>query len=333
MKKFCENCLKEVECNYYEEDRTIFIENHQIDYLKKYYVCSECGKEFLDDLYDYDIETVNNKLRILNNIITTGEIEMILKKYDIGKKPLSLILGIGEINIIRYLDGANPTKEISDLLKMILKNPFLYELYLQANKDKITKIAYKKSLSKVKQLELSSSNSKLYNSALYVLKSLDEVDALSIQKTLYFANGFSKFFLSNRLFNDSPEAWIHGPVYREIYDCFSYYQNNKMDYSDFISDIEIDLTNEEKDYLDVIINDFCCYSGSLLRKMTHLTAPWMNARVGLEDETYSNRIIDLEDMDNYFYSVYKNYNMRSVNDISKYSTKLFNEARKVRKAI
>ena len=102
MKKFCDYCLQDVDCNYCEKETEIEIENKKIKYLKKYYICSKCNHKFLDDLYDYDVETVNNKLREENNIITTSEIEELIDKYAIGKKPLSLILGLGEINIIRY---------------------------------------------------------------------------------------------------------------------------------------------------------------------------------------------------------------------------------------
>lgn len=110
MKKFCDECLKEVSCSYHEKNTTVVVEGVSITYLKKFYVCDECGSEFLDDYFDYDIQTVNNLLREHNDIITTKEIEKILDQYNIGKKPLSLILGLGEVNIIRYLKALIPPK-------------------------------------------------------------------------------------------------------------------------------------------------------------------------------------------------------------------------------
>ena len=327
MKKFCDNCLKIVECNYNEKDTTIDIDNKSITYLKKYYICDECGSEFLDDLYDYDIETVNDKLRELENIITTSEIKEISNKYNIGKKPLSLILGMGEVNIIRYLNGYNPTKEISDLLKNVLNNPFLFELYLMVNKDKISEIAYKKSLSKTKQLEFVNEKSKLYDTSLYIIYKLGEIDHLSLQKLLFFIHGFSNEFLGRNLFDDLPEAWIHGPVYREIYNCFSYYKGNKINYEDLLKSREYNLSNDEKKYIDVLIEDFGCYSGSLLREMTHLTTPWINARKNLDDSSYSNRVIEKNDINNYFKEIYDKYNMKSVEDIVKYSNDMFKKTR------
>ena len=327
MRKFCGNCLKEVNCTYHEKEVEIEIENNKIKYLKKYYVCNECKKEFLDDLYDYDVEVVNNELRKINDIITTEEIEEITTKYNIGKKPLSLILGIGEVNIIRYLNGANPTKEISDLLKGILENPFLYEMFLISNKDNITEIAYKKSLSKTKQLEMVNSHSKIYNASLYMISKLEEMDPLSLQKILYYAFGFSKIFLKEELFSDLPEAWVYGPVYKEIYDCFCYYKGDKIQYNELLKNREFDLNKNEKAYLDKIMECFGCYSGVILKEMTHMTKPWQQARVGLDKKDYSNRIIERKEIENYFQSIYEEYAMEDIKDISRYSNEMFKRAR------
>jgi DNA-directed RNA polymerase subunit H (RpoH/RPB5) len=55
-----------------------------------------------------------------NEIISTDEIELILARYNIGKKPLAKLLGWGETTIIRYLEGDIPTLEYSNKLKSIL---------------------------------------------------------------------------------------------------------------------------------------------------------------------------------------------------------------------
>ena len=323
MKKFCDNCLKEVKCEYKERNKELKYKDKIVYYLEKYYVCSECKSEFYDDLYDYNIRTGNNELKKAFEIITIDEIKNILEKYNIGKKPFSLILGLGEITITRYLEGQNPTKEISDLLKNISKNPILYEMYLEANKDKITSVAYKKTLGKAKQIELLTGNSKLYNYTLYIINKMKEVDPLSIQKILYFANGFSNKFLNHNLFNNEAQAWIYGPVYSDIYDALSYYQSKKIDYNELVKDIIIDISSEEMNYIDYIIKYFGCYSGSILREMTHLTDPWINAREGLAIDEASKRIITIEDTNNYFDKISKKYKMKNIEDIQKYATKLF----------
>ena len=324
MKKFCDNCLKEVKCEFRERNKKLRIDKLEVEYLEKYYVCDKCGKEFYDDLFDYNINEGNKKLREKTGLIQVSQIQEIIDKYSIGKKPLSLVLGLGEITITRYLDGQNPTKDNSELLKNILNNPILYEMYLEVNKDKITEIAYKKSLGKTKQLELSEGKSKIYNIALYIVNKVKEVDALSLQKLLFFIELFVNIPLDVSVY---PEAWKYGPVYRDIYEAFSYYKNNKIDYEELTKNKEIDLSLEEKDSIDIIIDNFACYSGSILREMTHLTDPWINARVGIEDDMPSNRIINKEDMEIYAKKVFKEYDIQSIKDIGKYSSAMFEKAK------
>lgn len=326
IKKFCDFCFKEVTCNYVEKMVKEKIDGKEIKYLKKWYVCNECKNVFYDDLLDDNIHEANSHLRKLNEIITKEEIKEILEKYNIGKKALSLILGMGEITVTRYLEGQNPTRENSELLKQILKSPNLYELYLLTNKDKITDIAFKKSLGKTKQLELTSEHSKLYLVALQIIKTLGETTPLALQKILYFINGFSKQILHNSLFDDTPEAWIYGPVYKEVYECFSYYKYSNINYEELLKDCILELSKEEKAYITKMTLLFGCYSGNILREMSHLTTPWIDARKGLEINEKSNRIIENESINNYFDSICTTYNIIYIEDISKYINVIFNEA-------
>ena len=328
MKKmqFCSNCLEDSNCSYNEKMINKVIDGVNIEYLEKYYICDSCGCKIYGDLLDYNTSEINKKLREKTDLISISEIEQICDKYSIGKKPLSLILGLGEITITRYIDGQNPTKENSELLKNILNNPLLYEMYLFANRDKITKIAYKKSLGKTKQEELKSNNSKLYEISLYIILKEKEVDPLTLQKQLFFVSGFSNKFLNDNIIVDNAEAWKYGPVYREIYDAFSYYGYNKIDIDELTKNREIHLSEKEKEYINAIIEAFGFYSGSILREMTHLTEPWKKSREGLEEFDNSSRVIDNKDIKLYFDDVCKKFNIESYNDIKKYSENLFEQA-------
>lgn len=327
MKKMCENCLKEVDCIYNERIKEIEYANKKIKFKEKYYVCCECNEEFYDDLHDDNVIRANDEIRKVSGLIRIEEIKEILEKYNIGKKPLSLVLGLGEITITRYLDGQNPTRENSELLKNILENPWLYEMYLMVNKDKLTTTAYKKSLGKTKQIEMINDKSKLYNVALYIIDITKEIDALSLQKLLYFSNGLSHSFFGTNLIGETAESWKYGPVYKDIYDCFSYYQYNKIDYNELCNNVDFELSTDEKKYLDAIIECFGCYSGAILREMTHLTEPWVNARAGLSADESSNRVIDINEMNLYFDRIYKEYKMSEFCDIRKYSEELFENAK------
>lgn len=328
MKKFCDSCFKEVSCQYNEDFVIEKIDNVCVKYLKKWYVCNECSNVFYDDLLDFNIDKANSELRKMNGIITRDEILEILDKYNIGRKALSLVLGLGEITITRYLDGQNPTKENSELLKQILKNPSLYELYLLTNKEKITELAFKKSLGRTKQLEMNNEESKLYSVALQIIKTLGETTPLALQKILYFINGFSKQILNSELFSNNPEAWIYGPVYKDLYDCFSYYKYNNIDYEELLKDCVLNLNKEEEEYITKMSILFGCYSGNVLREMSHLTQPWISAREGLGVDEISNRIIESKDINDYFEFVCNSYKIKSIDDIPKYTTSIFNQALK-----
>lgn len=326
-KQFCTHCMEDRECEYKERNKKLKIDELEIEYLEKYYVCKTCGEELYGDLFDYNIREGNKKLREQTGLIQVSQIQEIIDKYNIGKKPLSLVLGLGEITITRYLDGRNPSKDNSELLKNILNNPLLYEMYLEVNKDMISKVAYKKSLGKTKQIELKEDKSKIYNTALYFVSNEKEIDALELQKTLYFSNLFSKIFLKKNITKEYSEAWVHGPVYKDIYDSFSYYGYNNIDYNELVKDKDIDLTQEEKKYLDGIIKAFGYYNGRILREMTHLTDPWIKARKGLKEDEPSHRIIEQKDMDEYAEKIVKKYNIKTIDDLCKYSQDLFEQAK------
>ena len=61
-----------------------------------------------------------------------------MKIYKIGKAPLSLALGFGEVTIPRYLEGQVPSKEYSDVVKVALSSPAFMKQKLMENRDKLT---------------------------------------------------------------------------------------------------------------------------------------------------------------------------------------------------
>lgn len=60
--------------------------------------------------------------------------------------------------------------------------------------------------------------------------------------------------------------------------------------------------------------------------MTHLTDPWLKTREGLKEDEPSNRIIDKENIDDYFDKICTDYKINNIKDIQKYSNDLFKKA-------
>ena len=260
------------------------------------------------------------------DLINVTDIEMILEKYDIGKRPLSLLLGWGEGTLTRYVDGDIPSMPYSDILKRILVDKRYFRELLEKNKDRIAEVAYRKSLTATEGISERPSNeiSKLESAVKYLLLQTSEITPLALQKLLYFAQGFNKAFTDVFMFQEDCEAWAHGPVYREVYEKYREYGYNPI-VEDHLSYGDFSLTEDEKELLDHIVLHFGCYSGKILENMTHSEEPWRIARRGLVDGEISERVIEKQDITEYFKNVKEKYKMLNFTDIKDYSEDLFSK--------
>ena len=143
----CVNCRKHVEYELQYVDSKTFVKGKEVVYSQAIAHCKECGME----VWSEDVDDLNSIAPIVAyckmiGLITPVEIQSGLKKYNIGSRPLSKLLGWSEVTIARFLDGKIPTKEYSDKLMEIFNNPEYFEKILLKNKAKIKPIAYKKTL-------------------------------------------------------------------------------------------------------------------------------------------------------------------------------------------
>lgn len=259
-----------------------------------------------------------------DRIITKAEIEEILIKYNIGKKPLSLLLGWGEITIIRYLDGGIPDKLHSDVLFSIKKDHNKLLDYLDSNRDLITTLAYKKVISRIEEIEKEMDKENVNLISKHIIAVSGDITPLALQKILYYIEGFSLALLNKSIFEYSPEAWVHGPVYKSIYDQYSHYKFHSINKDIFkkyitVETLDIDIIN----LVDEVIKCFGCYSGKILEKMTHLSTSWINARGDLDINEASNVVIDKNKMQEEFKDICEKYHIDNYELISRYSNKLF----------
>ena len=135
---FCEQCRDDV--LYIEKDEIIEanLKGEIYRYAGKRAVCKECNSEvFVSNINDYNLKNLYNEFRKQNNIISLEHILEIPKKYNIGKRPLSLLLGWGEQTFSRYCDGDMPTKQYSMILERIFNDPSYYLELLESNKDRL----------------------------------------------------------------------------------------------------------------------------------------------------------------------------------------------------
>lgn len=327
MKGFCEECRDRVLYNVKMVDKEKEIKGKMLKYIGKAAYCDECTKEiFVPEIRDYNLRKLDVAYRESENLIRLADIEKILDKYDIGKRPLSILLGWGEGTLTRYVDGDTPSKPYSDTLKRILEDKEYYHMILERNKDNISPVAFRKSLAAIEGItpEMGNEISKLESAVRYLLIQTSEITPLALQKLLYFAQGFQKAFTNIFLFKEDCEAWVHGPVYRNVYEKYRSYGYNPIEEKE-LSFENINLSEDEKELLDHVILYFGCYSGEVLENMTHSEEPWRAARRDLMDWESSDRIIEKDDIESYFTRVKEKYKMLNLTDIKDYSKDLFSK--------
>ena len=328
MLGFCEKCRDMVEYYIEEKEMTKNIKGKEIKYKGKITYCYECKSEiFVAEIRDYNLMKLDEAFRKEEGLITVSEMELILKRYDIGKRPLSLLLGWGELTLTRYLDGDIPTKQYSDTLMEILKNPYHMKELLEKNKDRIKDIAYRKSSEAIANIKTDNlfnvdSMNKIDHIVKYLLVNSSDITPLALQKLLYYSQSFFKIFTGEFLFSNDCEAWVHGPVYKNVYHRYKDYGCAPI-FTESDEQEDINLTRLEREILDNVLKNFGCYSGKILEEMTHVELPWAKTRIGLDDKENSNRIIEKDLIVEYFSGVKDKYNMLKVSDIKDYSMDLF----------
>lgn len=127
-----------------------------------------------------------------------------------------------------------------------------------------------------------------------------------LQKIVYYAycwfivnNNDNSQNITNVLFLEQPEAWIHGPVFPTLYDKYRQYGREiipKVEFNELIDEDLQDLFNE-------IIEIFGEYDGDQLELMTHNESPWLEARKNYNNNEPSNKLISLEEIYNYYSSI------------------------------
>ena len=290
--------------------------------------CEKCGVEiYVAELEDANLKALYDAYRQRHNIIPLEDIRAISEKYNIGKRPLSLLLGWGEQTFSRYYDGDMPTKQYSEILKQIYADPAYYLSLLEKSKDNLkSDKAYEKSKTATEMLlniPVTPQRPKIDVVVAYLLSQCQDITPLSLQKALYYVQGFSYAFYHTFLLTEDCEAWVHGPVYREIY---KRYSNYCFDPIDIVHEFDISsLSGEEKLLLDSIIRHVCCYSGKTLESFTHTETPWVSVRAGLPADASSNRIIPKQSIGEYFTSVKEKYQMLTPANIKDYTQNLFSQ--------
>lgn len=315
-KEYCLMCNEDVNVIIHDVKKKYQDEYISIEYEGKIARCSKCGEELYNDyVTKYNQNKIQEKYKIEYEIITKEEIEQILKQYNIGKRPLSLLLNFGEITITRYLDGYIPTPKNSKILKEILYSPSDFYSILQLNKNNIKESAFNKSEAATKKLlNISSEDNTILSVSKYIV-SKTEVTNLALQKLLYYIQIFYKSFFDKWAFISKCSAWDHGPVFGAIYYEYKSYGRSIIEEDE---SEKITLDDDLKLIVDNVIKYFGCYNGSILRAFTHSEKPWNEAYQTEE------KIIEKQVLKEFGEEILNKYYINNVSEINKYSESMIN---------
>ena len=319
---FCIECRKETEYLLQKRDIIKTIREKDYTFGITVAICAECGEEMsIPGLIDKNVQEIDEQYRAIEGLVSIDDIERLMKIYKIGKAPLSLALGFGEVTIPRYLEGQVPSKEYSDVVRAALASPAYMKQKLIENRDKLTDAAYKKAMAAADIIEsLFSVSDKMLRVIAYVFEKLEEVTPLMLQKLLYFIQGIYSALYGRPIFEEDCRAWVHGPVYPEVYELFRDFKYNPIDDARFalFEGTADALTEEEKNVIDLVVNTFGMYGGKVLERITHNEGPWKEARKGYGDSIPSSELLPKERIMKYYEAINHKYGIGTEEGLKTY---------------
>lgn len=313
--QYCEHCDKDVVCRVVEKYELMNIFENEASILTRKAYCPHCNHEiWVGEFHDFNLSQREAAWRRLNGYLSINQLEELLVKYNIGKRPFSQAIGLGEQTFTNYLNGSIPKKASQQLLLRVYNDPKYYLELVEQNKAQLNEIALKKTLEAANKLLNRAESSQLFLYAAYIIAKCGDVTPLQLQKMLYYTQACFIIFYSRFAFADECEAWIHGPVYKNVYEKYKDYRYDAISSTAKIPNLK----SEEEVILNLVIENFGRYSGKALEDFTHKELPWLKAREGLSENEPSTRVIDNNLIFEYFTDIKNKYNIISLPDIKVY---------------
>lgn len=147
---------------------------------------------------------------------TKEKLLFMMQRYEIGKKPLSRLLGWGDTTVMRYLDGIEPNHEFAARIGQLAENPWDYAEVLEKNKEKLTETAYRKTRRAVYREIFCDRSTEAMQ---YVVELADgDIAPYRVMSVLYYAQVCSMVLRGQPLFEEEADFSPGQPlVYPRLY--------------------------------------------------------------------------------------------------------------------
>lgn len=140
---------------------------------------------------------------------------------------------------------------------------------------------------------------KVHDVAAYIIWKLRSVDAMKLQKLLYYSQAWSLVWDTQPMFSPKIEAWANGPVVRKV---FKAYQG-QYKVSNSVEGDRLALTEDERGTVNAVLKFYGDKDGFYLSELTHREQPWLDARKGIAPGQPSDREITKASMRDYYSSL------------------------------
>ena len=135
--------------------------------------------------------------------------------------------------------------------------------------------------------------------AAYILKRRGPLSAMKLEKLVYYSQAWSLVWDDHPLFTDKIEAWANGPVVPVLYE--KHRRQFKLDEWPTGDPAALDATAVET--IDLVLDAYADQNAQTLSDLTHLEAPWRDARLGLTSGERGDREITQASMMEYYSSL------------------------------
>jgi uncharacterized phage-associated protein len=123
------------------------------------------------------------------------------------------------------------------------------------------------------------------------------VDAMRLQKLLYYVQAWHLAVTDKPLFPEQIKAWKDGPVVPQVWHARRE-RRTRLATGQNIDEIDLDVTTSN--LIDLVLRGYGSMSGEELSALTHVEQPWKTARRGLPEDAECREAISIEEMASYY---------------------------------
>lgn len=135
--------------------------------------------------------------------------------------------------------------------------------------------------------------------AAYILERQTPMSAMKLQKLLYYSQAWHLVWDDEPLFPERIEAWANGPVVRDLYR----EHRGQFHIAEWPRGDASALTESQAGTVDAVLDFYGDKAASWLSELTHIEAPWREAREGLPAGARSESEITHAAMAEYYESL------------------------------